>query len=270
MGTNISKSITDVVNESSMEVSTTIDTNFEQNIYEGSLVNQLNNFEASNISGCCGPLVSMLNDTESKQYITAELSNEQSVQLIQNLVNKLDSEFEKTLEQEGSWIPGLNMSESQSNVKNIINSLVENEILISTVQNVSQTSAVLQKNNAKIGNIMCPSECLYDKEGNLVQFESMFDMTNKVMMSQVSEAMAEQVLDIFASTSLEQELESSFKETITQKGFNFTALIIGIVVAIIASIVLVIILKSGKKQAVANKYRVNNGILENFFKNKNK
>ena len=265
MGTNVSKSVAEVVNESSLEVSTKIDTNFEQNIYQGSLVNQINNFESSNISGCCGNLVTMLNDTESEQYITAELSNEQSVQLIQNLVNKLDSEFEKTLEQEGSWIPGLNMSESQSKVKNIISSLVENEILISTVQRVSQTSAALQKNNAKIGNITCP--CIYDKEGNLVIFESMFDMTNKAVMSQVSEAMAEQVLDIFASTSLEQELESSFKETITQKGLNFNALIFGIVAAIIASIVfLVIILKSGKKKAVANNY----GILKNVLSNKNR
>lgn len=268
MGTNVSKSVADVVNESSMEVSTKIDTNFEQDIYQGSLVNQINNFEANNISGCCGNLVTMLNDTENEQYITAELSNKQSVQLIQELVNKLDSEFEKTLEQEGAWIPGLNMSESQSNVINIINSLVENEILISTVQRVSQTSAALQKNNAKIGNITCP--CIYDKEGNLIKFESMFDMTNRAVMSQVSEAMAEQVLDIFASTSLEQELESSFKEKITQTGFNFTALIVAVIIVIIASIVLVIILKSGKKKAVSNKYKINNGILESFLNYKKK
>ena len=268
MGTNVSKSVAEVVNESSLEVSTKIDTNFEQNIYQGSLVNQINNFESSNISGCCGNLVTMLNDTESEQYIAAELSNEQSVQLIQDLSNKLESEFEKTLEQEGSWIPGLNMSDSQSNVKNIINSLVDNEILISTVQRVYQTSAALQQNNVKNGNITCP--CINDKEGNLIEFESMFDMTNRSAMSQVSEAMAEQVLDIFASTSLEQDLESSFKETITQKGFDFTALIIGIVVVMILAIILLIVLKSAKKKAVFNKYRVNNGILESFSNIKNK
>lgn len=233
MGTNVSKSVSDVVNESVMEVTTTIDTEFKQEIYNGSLVNQINDFAADGeISGCCGNLVTQENDTTTEQYIAAELTNDQSVELIQNLVNKLDAKFEKELKQKGSFVPGLNVAETKSNVKTILNSLVENEILISTVQETSQTSAVLQQNNVKVGNITCP--CIHDKDGKLVIFESMFDMTNRVNMSQVAEAMADQVLEILADTDLEQDLKSLFKEKTSQTGFDFN---LGIILAIVIGII---------------------------------
>ena len=265
MGTNVSKSVTDVVNESSMEVTNKIVSNLEQKAYQGSISNQINHFNAVEISGCCGS-IDMSNDASVDQYMVTELSIEQSIDLIQELVNKLESEFEKTIEQQANALPGINVTESRTKVRNTISSLVENEVLISTVQSSVQTAASLQQNYANIGILTCP--CIYDSGGELIKFDSFVDMSNKSVISQVGEAMATQVLDILSDTSIEQDLEASFIETISQKTNDFTGIIIALVLLAIAGIGLVLALKSLKKKAAINKYRVNNGSLNSLLNNK--
>lgn len=255
MGTNVSKSVTDVVNESSMEVTNNIVSNLEQKAYQGAISNQINHFNADEISGCCGS-IDMSNDASVDQYMVTELSVDQSIDLIQELVNKLESEFDKTIEQEASWLPGINVTESRTKVRNTISSLVENEVLISTVQSSVQTAASLQQNYANIGILTCP--CIYDSEGELIKFDSFVDMSNKSVISQVGEAMAEQVLNILSDTNIEQDLEASFTETISQKTNDFMGIIIALAVIAISAIVLLLIFKSMKKKgSISNKYKYN-------------
>jgi hypothetical protein len=251
MGVNASKSLSEVVNESTMEVSTNYTSNFEQSQFQGAVLNQVNKLNIGEINGCCN--IDFSNDGDISQLQQGQLNEDQTIQIIDDLANKLESTFDEMIEQEAQPLPGINVADTVSKVKNEMRTILNSDVLSETIQSTSQTAYNLQGNEIEIDTITCP--CKLDENGNVTNLPvnseplSKIGASNQSTMAQISEVAAEKIMDFVKNTSIESDLESLFSKKLSQKtGFDFGLLAAVIGGAILLIIIIIVALKSGGRR----------------------